>query len=58
MFEMGSCFKYLTTLAVLNFIRKASLGKNKNVVDNSPSNNKSHIQLRDVCGYALIIKRN
>jgi len=52
MFEIGSCFKYLATLAVLNFIRKASLGTNKSV-DNSPSNNKSRIQLHNVCGYNL-----
>lgn len=41
---MGSCFKYLTTLAVLNFIRKASLGRNKYVVGNSPFISKSHVQ--------------
>lgn len=56
-FETGSCFKYLTTLAVLGSIRKASLGRNKNVVDNSPSNNKPHIQLHGVCRYALNYKK-
>lgn len=56
-FETGSCFKYLTTLAVLGSIRKASLGRNKNVVDNSPSNNKPHIQLHGVCGDALNYKK-
>lgn len=56
-FEKGSCFKYLTTLAVLGSIRKASLGRNKNVVDNSPSNNKPRIQLHGVCRYALNYKK-
>lgn len=55
---MGSCFKYLTALAVLNFIREASLGRNKNVVDNSPSNNKPRVQLHDVYGFAFIKQMN
>lgn len=49
--EIGFCFKCLTTLALLNFFRKASLRRNKNIGDHSLPNSKSHIQLDRVWIY-------